>query len=449
MALNWNSFLTDETLALPDDLWSEFPQLTTADPTAMPKSSSNRTTGTLPEDSTTFDSLLNPTGAGPIFEDSLFTNNDFFLGDLGVLQPFGNAIGGGDTTTDSSPEPTSCLSSTVPNLYPMETEISSASQTPASFSNASSDQSPQINARPKYNQRSHTYPNPSYESLFPNNVDAGFVEDVTFPDGPTGKPGTANKTTDDTTVKRTKNKPDIISACWTSPLCPNHDQGGSPPNPSTCGGGCAPFLFADEDVLPTPTINPLAREIILEEGVVEIQPRARKRADSDLSPEETGRRFPVKTTPETKPQLKKESPESPESPNLPPADDPKPKGRRRLPHNQVERKYRESLNSQLESLRRVVPSLQQNPRNCDDADIEDLPAASKPSKAVILASATAHIKQMEKEKKQVQDENQILRNRVKALQALVKCEDCSLMQYVMDLKINQPQPISCPPARAA
>lgn len=118
-------------------------------------------------------------------------------------------------------------------------------------------------------------------------------------------------------------------------------------------------------------------------------------------------------------------------------DDQKPKSRRRLPHNQVERKYRESLNTQLESLKRVVPSLQSDPRACDSADIEDLPTPSKPSKAVILASATAYIKQMEKDKKSLADENQLLRQRVKALQALVKCDDCSLMQYVMDMKIKQ------------
>lgn len=118
-------------------------------------------------------------------------------------------------------------------------------------------------------------------------------------------------------------------------------------------------------------------------------------------------------------------------------EDQKPKSRRRLPHNQVERKYRESLNTQLESLRRVVPSLQQNQASCDGADIEDLPTPSKPSKAVILASATAYIKQQEKDKKSLADENHLLRARIKALQALVKCDDCSLMQYVMDLKINQ------------
>ncbi|KAI2476402.1 HLH multi-domain protein [Pyrenophora tritici-repentis] len=106
------------------------------------------------------------------------------------------------------------------------------------------------------------------------------------------------------------------------------------------------------------------------------------------------------------------------------------------PMMEIERKYRESLNTQLDSLKRVVPSLQQN-RGCDGADIEDLPTPSKPSKAVILASATAYIKQMEKDKKNLADENELLRTRVKALQSLVKCDDCSLMQYVMNLKLKQ------------
>jgi hypothetical protein len=204
-------------------------------------------------------------------------------------------------------------------------------------------------------------------------------------------------------------------------------------------------LFADQDNLPN--INDLlaeAQEVTAEDGVVEIQPRRKKRTESETSTgETTGRQIsqPTKTAvelvAEAKQRMKTETTEnSPGQDSSPAALDDKPKNRRRLPHNQVERKYRESLNTQLESLRRVVPSLQQNARGYDGADIEDLPTPSKPSKAVILASATAHIKQQEKDKKSLADENALLRARVKALQALVKCDDCSLMQYVMDMKIN-------------
>jgi hypothetical protein len=406
----------------------------------MPKSISSQTSGSTPEDATTFNTLLNGASADPYFDDSLFISNDYFLSDLEVLQPYGNIVAPGCSTTESSPEP----STAAANL--------STFQTPASMS-TNSNQSPQMASlrRPSV-QRANTFPNPAYESMFPNNLDTGFVEDLTFPNGVKDTSAPAKPAIDrtrtlaDLTTKRNKNKPDILSACWTSPLCPNHDQDGPTPNPSTCGGGCAPFLFADQDNLPN--LNDLLtepQEVTAEDGIVEIQPRRKKRSESETSTgETTGRSFqqPAKTATElvaeAKQRMKTETTDdSPVRDPSPTAIDDKPKNRRRLPHNQVERKYRESLNTQLESLRRVVPSLQQNARACDGADIEDLPTPSKPSKAVILASATAHIKQQEKDKKALADENALLRARVKALQALVKCDDCSLMQYVMDMKINQ------------
>lgn len=443
MALNWNAFLTDEGLLLPNDQWSDIPQTTTGNPlSAMPKPTS-RKTGSEVDDLAAFDSLLN----GTSFDDSIFNPNDYFLSDLEVLQPFGDTLAGGDTTTsESSPEPTSGVSLTGPFT---SAELSSASQTSASIS-TNSNQSPQMSTAQRMTvQRAQSFPNPIYESMFPNTLDSGFVEDLTFPNGPSGAMHSSKSSIDGTskpsagtTVKRNKNKPDILSACWTSPLCPNHGTDGPPPNPSSCGGGCAPFLFASDDTLPTSTINsllPEPQEVTAEEGIVEIHPRSRKRAESDASSTEpSGRQFPDPTSTEDQIRMKSET-ESPQDPSPQTADDTKPKSRRRLPHNQVERKYRESLNTQLESLRRVVPVLQQNQRSSDGADIEDLPTPSKPSKAVILASATAYIKQMEKDKKNLADENQLLRTRMKALQALVKCEDCSLMQYVMDLKINNKQ----------
>ncbi|KAF2681119.1 hypothetical protein K458DRAFT_310216 [Lentithecium fluviatile CBS 122367] len=431
MALNWNVFLNDDALNIPNDLWPDITQ-PPPDPSAeMPKSSSTRTPGSAgPDGIDTFNSFLNGTSADPYFDDSLFTPNDYFLSDLEVLQPLGDTIAGGESTSESSPEPS------TGSALPFST-----SQTPASMS-AGSAQSPQMTLLQKpIVTRANTFPNPQYESMFPNSLEVGFVEDLTFPDGPSA-PSKSNKSNVDagnkasagTTLKRQhKSKPDILSACWTSPLCPNHDQDGPPPNPSTCGGGCAPFLFANEDTLPTSTITNIlneAQEVVPEDGVVEI--KSKKRSESVSSSDPSGRRFSTKTDTETK--FKSE--ESEDSPQAPAEE--KPKSRRRLPHNQVERKYRESLNTQLESLRRVVPSLQQNQRGCDGADIEDLPTPSKPSKAVILASATAYIKQMEKDKKTIAEENQLLKTRIKALQALVKCEDCSLMQYVMDLKIKQP-----------
>lgn len=439
MTLNWDAFLNTESLNIPHDQWSDLSAPTTGPPSSdMPKSISSQTSGSTPEDATAFDTLLSGTSSDPYFDDSLFVSNDYFLSDLEVLQPYGNIGAGGGSTTESSPEP----STTAANLLTY--------QTPASMS-THSNQSPQMASLERQSvHRANTFPNPAYESMFPNNLEGGFVEDLTFPNGvkdsaaPSKLAPERTRTSADFTNKRTKNKPDIISACWTSPLCPNHDQDGPPPNPSTCGGGCAPFLFAEQDNLPN--INNLLaepQEVTAEDGIVEIQPRPKKRTESETSIGETGRQFsqPSKTATElvaeARQRMKTETAdESPAQESPPAASEEKPKNRRRLPHNQVERKYRESLNTQLDSLRRVVPSLQQNNRGCDGADIEDLPTPSKPSKAVILASATAHIKQQEKDKKALVDENALLRARVKALQALVKCDDCSLMQYVMDMKIN-------------
>lgn len=246
----------------------------------------------------------------------------------------------------------------------------------------------------------------------------------------------------DSAVKRRKGPSDKASACWTSPLCPNSGKEGSIPNPSTCSGGCAPFLFNFKDpLIPDPTSQDTRKVEIAptgnSHGVKCKQPRSLlKRSES-----ETGCDYPrlpsSQSVAKPRPQQQREVPSGStqeKSPQL--TEEAKSNSRQRVPHNQVERKYRETLNTQLESLRRVAPSLRSSPETCDKQDIEDLPAPTKPSKAVVLASATSYIKQLEKDNKQLANENEILHARIKALQDLVKCEDCSLMQYVVNLKIN-------------
>lgn len=90
----------------------------------------------------------------------------------------------------------------------------------------------------------------------------------------------------------------------------------------------------------------------------------------------------------------------------------------------------------MDCLRRVVPDLKPVPRICEGADIEDLPAPSNPSKAVVLASATAYIKLMKKEKKQMEEDKDLLLQKVAMLQALVKCDDCSLVAYVRRMELR-------------
>ncbi|KAF2197698.1 hypothetical protein GQ43DRAFT_444021 [Delitschia confertaspora ATCC 74209] len=453
--LNWNAFLTDEGLNLPNDQWSDLPS-TSACYSDMPSTSgAPRAVAIEATGSSNFHSSLNGT-VGDQYLDENYFNPDYFLGELEVLQPFGDSIAGEGSTSESSPEDTTRLAYMgYAGFDQANSDMSTASQTPGSASSASR-QPPRmpsftnlvsLNREPPRHQ---TYPNRTYESMFSNNIDSGFVEDLTFPNAPNGLSQTIENTSQPvapTTTKRNKGQPDSLSACWTSPLCPNHDKDGPAPNPSTCGGGCAPFLFASEDSISSTAVNGNPPDDVSEEGVVEIKSsRSRKRSEGEVSTDEptTGRQFPSKTTttPTTETQLKTETPQdSPDqtSPQQNTEDDKAKPGRRRLPHNQVERKYRESLNTQLDSLRRVVPSLQQNLQSFDRPDIEDLPTPpSKPSKAVVLASATAYIKQMEKDKRELEKRNELLERRVKALQQLVKCDDCSLMQYVMDLKI-QPQ----------
>ncbi|KAF2454714.1 hypothetical protein BDY21DRAFT_373960 [Lineolata rhizophorae] len=64
----------------------------------------------------------------------------------------------------------------------------------------------------------------------------------------------------------------------------------------------------------------------------------------------------------------------------------------RVPHNQVERKYREGLNAELERLRQAIPTL---PKPRPGAEDSNAPGAPKPSKATVLAAAIDYIKFLE------------------------------------------------------
>jgi hypothetical protein len=234
---------------------------------------------------------------------------------------------------------------------------------------------------------------------------------------------------------------DGISACWTSPLCPNNTKDGTPPNPSTCNGGCAPFLF-DNSPISDATLDAalLSADFAAADAFsspIDEEPRtSSKRSESvscssDIASTRIGRRQ-SKVATHTRGKKTKAKEES----VVESIEEVDTKGKKRIPHNEVERKYRDSVNNQMETLRRVIPELQPTVRLCDGTDIEDLPAPPKPSKAVILASATAYIRKMEKEKKKLAEEVDLLQARVKALQALVKCDDCSLMQYVMNMNLK-------------
>jgi len=75
---------------------------------------------------------------------------------------------------------------------------------------------------------------------------------------------------------------------------------------------------------------------------------------------------------------------------------------KRQPHIEVERKYRESLNAELERLRMAIPTL-------SNLDSQLLQNPAKLSKATVLSSATEYIRKMELERDRLRQENDILK----------------------------------------
>lgn len=147
----------------------------------------------------------------------------------------------------------------------------------------------------------------------------------------------------------------------------------SSPTPSLCGDGPRPQHQSSPSLSP----RPLKRET----------PDEAANLDDDTTPKRPQKK-------RGRPRIDRSSTDSSASS--------KTRATQRLPHNQVERKYREGLNSELERLRRAVPTLiQRDPR--------DLTSPPKPSKATILASAIDYIKKIEQERDILRDENEKLR----------------------------------------
>jgi Helix-loop-helix DNA-binding domain len=75
---------------------------------------------------------------------------------------------------------------------------------------------------------------------------------------------------------------------------------------------------------------------------------------------------------------------------------------RRQAHNLVERKYRDTLNAELERLRRTIPHIR-------DLESETPDGRPRPSKATVLAAATEYIKKLEIDVEDLREENMQLR----------------------------------------
>ncbi|KAK3613808.1 hypothetical protein LTR56_027664, partial [Elasticomyces elasticus] len=107
---------------------------------------------------------------------------------------------------------------------------------------------------------------------------------------------------------------------------------------------------------------------------------------------------------------------------------------RRLPHNLVERRYRDNLNHQIEVLRDELPTFKSIVAST--MDIEDTASLGTrwPSKAVVIAAAVQYIALLEQERGQVNARNTLLCEQVEGLQKLVRCDDCSIVKYLAGMQ---------------
>jgi len=135
--------------------------------------------------------------------------------------------------------------------------------------------------------------------------------------------------------------------------------------------------------------NPTSLQYMIEEAVT----------SREEEEDEEEREVVVEPTTDPKPKRKRGRPKLNRRSS---EESPKKAMSQRVPHNLVERKYREMLNAELERLRLNVPTIQQH-------DGTSLAGPSKPSKAVVLAAAVDYIKTLEAEAERLTEENEELK----------------------------------------
>ncbi|SMR44721.1 unnamed protein product [Zymoseptoria tritici ST99CH_1A5] len=117
----------------------------------------------------------------------------------------------------------------------------------------------------------------------------------------------------------------------------------------------------------------------------------------------------------------------PKSPLRPPS-----RPYRRIPHAAVERRYRDNLNTSIETLRLTLPSLKDACNTTvGPSDHEDAALASRgPSKAVIISTATAYIKELQREQRKAESQIEQLKEQMADLQNLLQCNHRSVLQLL-------------------
>jgi len=111
-------------------------------------------------------------------------------------------------------------------------------------------------------------------------------------------------------------------------------------------------------------------------------------------------------------------------------------------HSLVERKYRENLNSRISDLHRTLLATEgggSDPDGTSPTGTSPTELSPKVKKGDVLSDAMKYVKQAEVQKRNMSDEIQFLRSRVRMLEKLVKCEDCSLLNQLVNLQM-QAQP---------
>lgn len=114
---------------------------------------------------------------------------------------------------------------------------------------------------------------------------------------------------------------------------------------------------------------------------------------------------------------------------------PKPTNKRsgRVPHSIIERRYRDNLNNQIETLRLLIPSVRETPQDVEDS--LGIPPKA-PSKAVVITAAATYIKELEAERAQRAAETKTLYEQVASLRQLLRCDNCSILQYLKSMQLD-------------
>lgn len=117
------------------------------------------------------------------------------------------------------------------------------------------------------------------------------------------------------------------------------------------------------------------------------------------------------------------------------------KQRAKQAHSLVERKYRENLNAKIAQLHTTLQSSHYGPKVGEEVDSDAaastnaIPSA-KVRKSDVLTEAMNYVNQTEVEMRHMENEIHRLSERVRVLEKLVRCEDCSLLKQMVNLQVQ-------------